>query len=297
MKLRGKKAGSFPMQEELINLLKREISIHSIYVISSTKEKEQKEIFFSGFLKSAELTLTYTLLLITHKPIKKRLGDLMDEVYYKMQKRCKVYLLPYSLSNVKKSLNNGDRFLNGVLSQARYMYKENNVLSKYQNQQISIYSNDFKQIETHWINRMERARYLLFIIDMTNIQEDYTAKLATMHTALEQICLGLLYLFWEFKPHHYSLTYLLHLCGHFTDLPQKIFPKTSYGLQRQFYMLCNAHHIMRFKETNDFSEKDAFKAQNLCERFFEQAESLGQRQLEKLQILQDSKSLVSSLST
>ncbi len=287
----------FPMQEELISLLKREIPIHSIYVISFTKEKKQKEIFFSEFLKSAELTLTYTLLFITHKPIKKRLGDLMDEVYHKMQEPCKVYLIPYSLSNVKKNLNSGDHFINGVLSQARCMYKENDVLSNYQNQQISIYCNDFKQIETHWINRMERARYLLFIIDMTNIQEDYTAKLATMHTALEQICLGLLYLFWEFKPHHYSLSYLLYLCGHFTDLPQNIFPKASYGLQRQFYMLCNAHHIMRFKETNDFSEKDAFKAQSLCERFFEQAESLGQRQLEKLQISQDQKSIISSLLT
>ena len=208
----------------------------------------------------------------------------MDELYNKMQQHCKVYPITYSLSSVKKKMNTGNNFLSRIMSQTVCMYKENETLSGFQNFKPSYHWVVYERIESHWNTRMERARYLLSIVDI-DFKEEYTSKLATIHHALEQVCLGLLYVFWEFNPHHYALSYLLHLCGHFTDLPQRIFPQTTYGLQRQFYMLCNAHHIMRFKAQNEFSEHDAFKVQHLSERFYEEAKRLGEDQLKHLKAL------------
>src|SRR5690606_17576542 len=111
------------------------------------------------------------------------------------------------------------------------------------------------------------------------------SMMTIMHYALEQICLGLLYLFWKFEPQHYSLSYMLHLCSHFCRLPDTIFPKETYGLHRMRYMLCNVHHIMRFKAKNEFSYRDTVKAHNRCERFYGEAKKLGEAQLEYLKEL------------
>lgn len=99
---------------------------------------------------------------------------------------------------------------------------------------------------------------------------------------MEQVCLGLLILYWEHVPNHYDLPYLLHLCWHFTTLPQRIFPKNTYGLQRQFYMLRSAHHIMRFKGKMDFSNSDFDKVLHRCELFHAEARGLGKIQLVRL---------------
>ena len=129
---------------------------------------------------------------------------------------------------------------------------------------------------------MERAEYMLSILNTIEPKEDSTSRLAIMHYALEQVCMALLYVFWEFKPQHYSLPYLLHLCSNFTQIPQTIFPKETYGLHRMYYMLCNAHHIMRFKVQNEFSDIDTDKAYNRCDRFYEEAKILGEKKLEHL---------------
>jgi hypothetical protein len=129
---------------------------------------------------------------------------------------------------------------------------------------------------------MERAEYLLSTIGCIERKEYPISILSTMQSALEQICLGLLYLFWEFKPQHYSLSYMLHLCNHFSEPSQNIFTRETYGLHRIYYMLCNAHQIMRFKAHNEFSEKDTDKAYNRCERFYDEAKRLGDKHLEYL---------------
>jgi hypothetical protein len=275
------KVTHYPFKDELLCLLKRELPLHSVYVISIYKQKEKQKIYLSPSCANPQLFVTYTLLLVSYKPVSKRLGDLMNELYHKMQRRCEVYPITYSLSSVKKKMNAGNNFLARIMSQTDCVYKENETLSGFQNFKPSYHRVVYERIESDWNNRMARARYLLSIVDV-DFKEDYSAKLATIHHALEQICLGLLYVFWEFSPHHYALSYLLHLCGHFTDLPQRIFLQTTYGLQRQFYLLCNAHHIMQFKAQNEFSEQDGFKAHHLSERFYEEAKRLGEEHLKHL---------------
>ncbi|WP_229669565.1 hypothetical protein, partial [Yeosuana aromativorans] len=143
----------------------------------------------------------------------------------------------------------------------------------------------YKEIETVWRHRMERAVYLFSVIDVIHENEEPLSKLSVLQNAMEQICLGLLYVFWEFKPHHYTLSYLLHLCGTFTSLPNKMFPQATFGLQRQYYMLCNASGIMRFKGrngTNGFRSRDVGKVLKRCERFLIEADRLGEKQLGRL---------------
>lgn len=225
------------------------------------------------------------MLIITYKPLSKRLGDFIGDISNKMQHRCKVFAIMYTLPKVKKRLNFGDNFLSQAIFQTPCIYKYDNSLLKFSNYTLFFHQRVYNHIQETWKGRMNRAEYLLSILDYTEPKEDATSRMTIMHYALEQVCMALLYVFWEFKPHHYSLSYLLHLCNHFTQLPQTIFPKETYGLHRMYYMLCNAQHIMRFKAQDEFSDRDADKAYNHCERFYYQAKKLGEDQLEHLQEL------------
>src|SRR5690606_36373539 len=126
------------------------------------------------------------------------------------------------------------------------MYKEDDALSRFSLYQLCFHRLLYKRIKEGWMNRMKRADYLLTVIYNIEDNEEPNSKLAVAHCAMEQICLALLNLFWEYKPQHYSLDYLLHLCSHFTQLPNNIFPRTTFGLQRQYSMLCNVQDIIRF---------------------------------------------------
>tara|TARA_R110002050_G_scaffold43791_1_gene104630 strand:- start:1725 stop:2600 length:876 start_codon:yes stop_codon:yes gene_type:complete len=283
--MKTKAPKKFPFQEELIDLIKKELPLHSIYVISAYQEKQRQNIYLSPQSSNAQKAITYTLLIVCRKPLSKGLGDFMDVLYNRMQQQCKVYAIVYTLSNVIKKLDYGDNFLYQVISKTTCMYKEDDTLSRFKNFQLSFCEENYNNIRETWESRMYRAAYLLSVSDTIEFDEDSISRISIMHYALEQVCLALLFVFWEFKPQHYSLSYLLHLCNHFGQLPQTIFPKETYGLHRIYYMLCNAHHIMRFKSGDEFSDRDADKLHKRCYWFYKEAKSLGEAQLEHLKAL------------
>tara|TARA_R110002050_G_scaffold243115_1_gene379508 strand:+ start:33514 stop:34383 length:870 start_codon:yes stop_codon:yes gene_type:complete len=275
----------FHLKKELLNLLKELLPLHSVYVIGVNKEKKQQNVYLLPQRVTSQKLVTYTLLIITYKPISRRLGNFMDYLCNKMQQRCKVYVITYTLSKVKKRLNYGDNFLSKTIFQTPCIYREDDCLSKFSNYPLLFHQNVYDRIQETWKSRMDRAEYLLSIINNIEPKEDSISRLSILHHAMEQICMALLFVFWEFKPQHYSLSYLLHLCSQFSQLPQTIFPKETYGLHRIYYMLCNAHHIIRFKVQNEFSDMDTDKAYNRCEWFYDEAKKLGETQLGHLEEL------------
>tara|TARA_R110000868_G_scaffold409765_2_gene695961 strand:- start:22502 stop:23374 length:873 start_codon:yes stop_codon:yes gene_type:complete len=283
--MKAKTSKKFSLQKELLAHLKKLLALHSVYVISTIKEKKNHQVNLIPQSKNSERLIIYTLLIITYRPISKRLGDFMDEVYNKMHQRCTIYPIMYTLSNVKKRLNYGNNFLYKAIFHTPCIYRENDCLSEFSNYSMHFHQNVYDHIQETWNSRMDRAGYLLSIIGNIEPEKDTTSMMSIMHYALEQICLGLLYLFWKFEPQHYSLSYMLHLCSHFCGLPDTIFPKETYGLHRIRYILCNVHHIMRFKAQNEFSYRDSDKAHNRCERFYNEAKRLGGAQLEYLKEL------------
>ncbi|WP_372755482.1 hypothetical protein [Mariniflexile sp.] len=227
----------------------------------------------------------YIILIVADKTLHKNLDDFMEEVYNKMEQRCKVYIIYVTLSNLMERIDIGDNFLTRTLKETPCMYKQDKGLSRYSQYGLMYHVSIYKEIKTIWKHRMKRSKYLFSVIDVIHEDEEPLSKLAVLQDAMEQICLGLLYVFWEFMPHHYALSYLLHLCSTFTSLPNNIFPQTTFGLQRQYYMLCNASEIMRFKGTNgtnDFGLKDVDKVLKRCKHFLKEAHQLGEKQLKHL---------------
>ena len=275
-------SGKFPFQERLLTLLKEALPLHSVYVISMQTDKSKREVYLPPSCKMQQKAVTYTLLVIGHKSPARNLQDFMDSLNSKMKGRCQFYVIFHTVSNVLKRLNIGDNFLNRIVSRTPCMFAKDDSLAKLGNMRLCVHEALYEQACKEWHDRMERADHLLSTIGIIDDNYDAVSQMTIMHFAMEQVCIGLLSIFWEYSPNHYTLPYLFHLCGHFTNLPQRIFPRTTFGLQRQFYMLCNAHQIMRFKGKIDFSSSDVDKALYRCERFYEEACKLGEVQLQNL---------------
>ncbi|WP_188649345.1 hypothetical protein [Yeosuana aromativorans] len=283
--MKTKSITKFPLQDKLLGLLRSLISIHSVYVIDINRSKNKHIYYLHTKSKQEHLEAIYTLLIVGNKTINKNLDDLMEELYNKLKQRCKVNIIFCTLPNIMERIDIGDNFLTGTLKEAPCMYREDNALYRYGQYGLMYHISIYREIKTVWRHRMERAVYLISIIDVIHDNEEPLSKLAVLHKAMKQICLGLLCVFWEFKPHHYTLSYLMDLCTTFTSLPNEMFPQTTFGLQRQYYMLCNASEIMSFKGTNDFGLRDVDKVLKRCKQFHQKANQIGKRQLEHLKVL------------
>ena len=258
MKPKTETPTKFTLQEELLVLLKKLLPLHSVYLISSYNEKMQQNVYLSPQIVNSRKMVTYTLLIITHKPISKSLGDFMDDLYNKMQQRCRVYIILYTLTKVKKRLDYGDDFLFKVIFHTTCLYKIDDSLSKFSNYGLHFHPRVYKSIQETWRGRMARAEYLLTILNTIEPQEDSTSRLAIMHYALEQVCMALLFVFWQFKP----LIYCIYVA---TLLKYHILYSLKRRMDYIVYIICyvmrtilcgskfktNSHIWIQIKLTND----------------------------------------------
>jgi hypothetical protein len=269
-------------QNQLLLLIKSLLPLHSAYILGFCEHETKHECYLNTNDSRGKNSVTYTLVIISYKTVTKKPIDFMEEIYNKTKQKIKVYPIFYNLSKVLEKLDFGDNFLTTVITQTPCIYKEDEVLQRFNKFELCLHPIYYRKIKEEWEIRMKRAGYLFSCIDVVEFKEDYTSKIAVMHHGMEQVCLALLSVFWELKPHHYSLSYLLHLCSNFSTLPETMFPTETYGLHRIKYMVCNAHNLLRFKNSEEFSAIDAEKALRRCMDFYQQAKVEGEQHLEFL---------------
>lgn len=209
----------------------------------------------------------------------------MTQLCRKMPKQFKAYAIFYSLADIISKLDYGNNFLNNVITKAPCIFKDDDELLRYKRPHPLYYKKLYNNIEDEWNCRMTRASYFLSVVDVYDLEEDLAVKMGFLNFALEHTCVALLYVFWEFKPTYYKLDYLMYMCGHFTNLPKEIFHRKTYKSHRLYNTLCNAYHLMRYSSNNKVSYEILDTAYKLCERFFQEAEVIGEKHLEKLKKL------------
>ncbi|WP_456866099.1 hypothetical protein [Galbibacter sp. BG1] len=206
-------------------------------------------------------------------------------MFNKTQQSYKVFLVTMTFSDAIKQLNYGSNFLLNVFNNTPCIYKEDERLDKYFSFGFCHHPKIYKQIKRVWKYRMKRAESWLESANADRIIKDPFIDFGMYHFSLEQICVALIYIHWEYTPSYYNISYLMHLCSHFTDVPKKLFLKDSYQSKRIFYMLNNGQHDMRFKAFQEYSKKDSDKAYRLCEHFFNEAKVIGKQRLQAIKPL------------
>lgn len=273
------------VHQELLELLQQQFSLHAVYLLSTFTYKEKQQVLISPIDRQAKTLQSITLFVVTYKPVSGNLGVVMEDLYNKMHQQCRVYLITMTISEVIKQLNYGSNFLINVLNKTTCIHKENDSTDKYLNFGLCHHPRIYKTIKKVWKHRMKRAEGWLERVNSDIFIKDEFVDFGMLHYSLEQICVALIYIHWEYIPSYYSLSYLIHLCSHFTDLPKRFFLKDSYQSKRIFYMLNNGQHDMRFKAFQEYSKKDSEKAYRICEQFVNEAKTFGKQRLKTIKPL------------
>lgn len=270
--------------EQVVELIKSTVDLHSVYLIGKNETVLSWESILHPLRKGEKLSGQFTLLIISYNSISNSLPSLVYKIYNKLS--CEVCIVDYMYDEVIYKLDRGCSPLERFLTEAIPLFSEDSIFTS---KKISrhYFESSWIKINKVWNARVKRAHYLLTILEdvYQEIDEDPSARIGVMHYAMEQICLGLLYVFWEFKPSCYKLPYLLQLCSNFTDLPNEYFSKNSHASHNMYHRLSYSHHKMRHKAKSTITKKQSEKAFNYCNNFYESARKVGNVELQRLKRL------------
>jgi len=268
---------------DLIPLLCSLSRVHTVYLMRQVSTNRTQT--YTGGLSISikpETREVLSLLVISHEEVADPM-HLQHRLLNKTQGRYEVFNIHLTLREANSRIHWGSAFLNRVLRECLLLYREDQRLELpagyLQHPQV------YTRIATHWNTRLQRARYFeTKAVDCEDPQSNY-GKYLLLQQAVQQACLGLIYVFWEYQPSCFALPYLLHLCEHFCDLPQILYPKRSFRSHRVYTLLCHASYNLHEKTGRDTIDTDAYKAEQLTYRFIKAARQRAEEKLRELKKL------------
>jgi hypothetical protein len=207
-------------------------------------------------------------------------AQLQDTLHNHTQKQARVVLIPFTLKAVRKQLNTGCNFLSKTIANTPCIYKYESDKEHYHLTSPLSHAQVKEELQREWDTRYKRALYLHQNTNLLNSANQPEACFEILQSVLEQTCLGLIYVFMEYKPAYTGLLYLLHLCSLFTDLPEKVFSTSSYQTHHLLHHLQNARNNHRHKTRPILTLQDADRAWKKCGTFLHQANTLALRNLQ-----------------
>lgn len=269
------KSGTFETEDELlirvIELLKTKLDVASVFLISKYEDEQMLKVHLEKATPFLQNTTIYTLMLVSNEPASLRPAALSDFIYKETEGNCSVFAILYTVDEVFDKRDYGSHFLEFIVTQSQWAYYAT-AKSYGRNFQVNYHPIMVKNIEKIWNDKSSKAAYLLDLMEDDGFTRfDFNVTLMIVGLAIEQTCLGMIQVFWEYKPKQYSLPYLLHLCSHFSKTPTTVFHKTKYDNQRLYHLICNAKRILRNNKNPQVNRNDSESAISIAEEFVRQA--------------------------
>ncbi len=220
-------------------------------------------------------------MVITNNDLEDSISTIMDRMNCQLQD-CKVFLIQYTVMDVSILLDRGYYFLQHCLDKALPVYSE--CSSSFKRYEISYYEQTFEKILKVWQTHYDRASYFMetLVDPYGEMPEGTITKLQILHTAIKQVCLGMLYVFWEYKPIHYALDYLLHLCSNFSSAPDVFIFSESFSNQYSYELLRTAPRQLKRSTSEILKKEDIETAFKVTENFMAKAHGEVGKELERL---------------
>ncbi|MCG2417956.1 HEPN domain-containing protein [Aequorivita sp. F47161] len=269
------KSGTYETEDKLligvIELIKTRLKVDSVFLISKYEDQQMLEVYLEQAASLLQNTTIYTLMLVTNKPAPLSPAEITNFIFQETAQDCKVYSILFTVGEILRKRSFGSHFLEHIITESKWIYYKNEKDLGY-NHCISYYPKIVTGIEKKWNKKYSQAAQFLGYLDTCEIKyKEPRIEMMLAQLVLEQVCLGLLHVFWEFKPKEFSLPYLLHLCNHFSKTPTTIFHKTDYENQRLYHLICNARRVLRNNRNPQVNRNDSEGAIIMAEEFVRQA--------------------------
>ncbi len=277
---------SVKMEENDVEILKKIIlqELNAVKILSFGKRAGFRERQSLAGISETLLFQHYDLLIITANggdiaPIK-----ISQQISRSTEGKISATIIITSLKKVKKALQKRNVFLYRVLEEGVQLYSDPNHTFESPLPSISP-AEQLEIIQRDFFYRQHRANCFLAAAGEVAGDDDAT-EISLQYLALQQICLGAIYVMLGLRPDCLKLEYLLDLCSNFSNAPDSHFPRFSKEDQRLLKKLITSLNEVRFRTSDRHSLVDVDTLFSRSEKFLNEMKLISQKRIEEMKIKQ-----------
>ena len=223
----------------------------------------------------------YDLLIITKEKGNVYPSKISNFVSQETDEKLTTTILICSSKKIEQALKEGNEFVHNVLKSGTVIYSDPEF-----SLDIPAFSPDPKEklrkVREEFFIRNHRATCFLAAADIVSGDDDAT-EISLQYLALQQICLGSIYVMLGLRPDCLKLEHLFRLCRNFTNLPDDCFPRWSQEDQRLFKKLINSPNEVRFRTSDRCSLVDVDILLSRSQTFLKEMETITEKRIEDLE--------------
>ena len=224
-------------------LITRFIDTDAIWYFSVDSRKHEISQSFPNQVKLSNSRIHFYLLVFAPNVELDKIGVITDKVFKKSEGQLSVTMIVYDTHTLSKIKGNHRAFLHGVITNTECQFKKPNYVLP-NNLEAPI---DTTAKEKYWSHcKYMAVSYLEAELAIENPNGE-SVQVVLIHEAVEQICLGLIYVFTGCRPNYYKLDYLIDLCGLFFQEIKTIFPRNSEEEKARFSLLSRDTSSLRYR--------------------------------------------------
>lgn len=270
-------------EDEDMTFLKEIIpqELEAVKIISFGKRTGCRERQSLSGIPNIHSFIHFDLVIITKEKIDIYPSKISNLISQETDGKLTTTILICSSKKIEQALKKGNEFVHNVLKSGTVIYSDPEI-----SLDIPPFSPDLKEklrkVREEFFIRNHRATCFLAAADIVSGDDDAT-EISLQYMALQQICLGTIYVMLGLRPDCLKLEHLLNLCSNFSNLPDDCFPRWSREDQRLFKKLINSPHEVRFRTSDRRSLVDVDILLSRSQTFLKEMETITEKRIEELE--------------
>lgn len=270
-------------EEKVFRFLKETIAeiITPLKIISFGKRKGfRKRQNFEGTQTNS--FINYDLLVVTNETAGIYPNKISQLIAEKSKGLITTTIIVTTPKRIEQALYKGNFFLHRILKEGTLVYSDPQFLIEIPDQ-VKRSEEDIQKIKRDFSIRQNRAHGFLRATSEVEGDDDAT-ELSLQHLALQQICLGAIYVMIGLRPDCVKLKHLLELCSNFSDAPDSCFPKKNEEDQKLFNKLINSIHDLRFRTSDRRNLVDVDILLTRTQAFIKEMENVVEKRIKEMEV-------------
>jgi HEPN domain-containing protein len=264
---------------EISTLIANFFKIRAVYCFGYTiiDEQEEKKGYYSK-----KLPRYHFYLLVLNLEYKDNAVSLLQSlIREKFQGRYEVTILSHRANYLGKQSQNQKYFFDSIMRNGLLTY--NNPLYPIYSKTFDV-ARDFEFSKNYWQNRILAAEHFLILVQDSNEPEVPLIINSILQESVKQIAVGLLDLFLGYHPNRHSIKHLFSLLL-YLDIIELPFDLNNEKEKFLFQLLSANSNMIMHKDLKRESAQDSDILFDKCEKFFELAEEIGNKEIKRIESL------------
>lgn len=224
----------------------------------------------------------YDLLIITANSTDLNPIQIAQQISDSTEGKITATIIVSSITNTKKALRNGSVFLYRALKEGVQIYSNSEITFEFPPPSIGP-AEQLEKIQRDYFYRQHRASCFLAASGEVAGDDDAT-EISLQYQALQQICLGSIYVILGLRPDCVKLEYLLDLCGNFSNAPDDCFPRRSKEDRCLLKKLTSSLNEVRFRTSDRRTLVDVDILFSRSEYFINEMKLISEKRIEEMEI-------------